>query len=121
MLVETDNGDNPPIALSAATATHGVARLLFKTDAAPVALYYGNAQVASPRYDLALVAGELLAAQKIVAALGPEEKSRSDGWTKTALAGARGGVLFWGVLALVVAVLLVVVAKLLPKPPAASA
>ncbi len=121
LLVETDNGDNPPIALSAATATHGVARLLFKTDAAPVALYYGNAQAAAPRYDLALVAGQILAAQKIVAALGPEEKARSDGWAKNALGGARGGVLFWGVLALVVAVLLGVVAKLLPKPPAASA
>ena len=121
LLVETDNGDNPPIALSAATATHGVARLLFKTDTAPVALYYGNAEAAAPRYDLALVAGQILAAQKIVAALGPEEKSRSDGWAKTSLGGARGGVLFWGVLALVVAVLLGVVAKLLPKPPATSA
>ncbi len=119
--IETDNGDNPPIALSAATATHGVARLLFKTDTAPVALYYGNAEAAAPRYDLALVAGQILAAQKIIAALGPEEKARSDGWAKTALAGARGGVLFWSVLALVVVVLLVVVAKLLPKPPATSA
>ncbi len=121
LLVETDNGDNPPIALSAATATHGVARLLFKTEAAPVALYYGNAQASSPRYDLALVAGQILAAPKNLAALGPEEKSRPDGWARTALTGARGGVLFWGVLALVVAVLLGVVAKLLPKPPAPSA
>ncbi len=121
LLVETDNGDNPPIALGSATATHGIARLLFKTDAAPVALYYGNTQAASPRYDLALVAGQILAAQKIVATLGPEEKSRPDGWAKTALAGTSGGVLFWGVLALVVIVLLVVVAKLLPKPTTTSA
>ena len=121
LLVETDNGDNPPIALGSATATHGIARLLFKTDAAPVALYYGNTQAASPRYDLALVAGQILAAPKNLAALGPEEKSRPDGWARTALTGARGGVLFWGVLALVVTVLLGVVAKLLPKPPAASA
>ncbi|MEO6246659.1 MAG: hypothetical protein ABIQ12_14630 [Opitutaceae bacterium] len=120
LIVETDNGDNPPIALTTATATHGVVRLLFKTEAAPVALYYGNAQATSPRYDLALVAGQILTAPKIAATLGPEENARPEGWAKHALAGASGGALFWAVLALVVMGLLGVVAKLLPKPPAAS-
>jgi hypothetical protein len=120
LFVETDNGDNPPIALGAVTAAHAVARLLFKTEADAVALYYGNAQVGAPRYDLALVAGQILAAPKTIATLGAEEKARPDGWAQGALAGAKGGVLFWAVLALVVIVLLVVVAKLLPKPPAPS-
>lgn len=121
LTVETDNGDNPPLVLDTVTATHPVARLLFKTDAAPVALYYGNRQIGAPRYDLALVAGQILRAEKSVATLAAEEKLKSDGWTKTALGGGRGGVVFWAVLALVVVALLVVVAKLLPKPPAASA
>lgn len=121
LIVETDNGDNPPIALHSVTATHAVARLLFKTDSALITLYYGNAEASAPRYDLALVAGQIIAAPKLVAALGAEEKSRTDGWAKSALSGANGGVLFWGVLALVVIGLLGVVAKLLPKPPSASA
>ncbi len=119
LFLETDNGDNPPIALGAVTAAHPVVRLLFKTDAAPVALYYGHAQAAAPRYDLALVAGQILAATKEAATLGAEEQARAEGWAKGALAGARGGVVFWAALALVVIVLLIVVAKLLPKAPPA--
>jgi hypothetical protein len=121
LLLETDNGDNPPLVLASATAAHPVARLLFKTPAAPLTLYYGNRQASAPRYDLALVAGQILAAEKSLATLAPEEKARADGWAASALGGARGGIVFWGVLALVVVVLLVVVARLLPKPPAPPA
>ena len=127
--IETDNGDNPPIALTSAQAACPVARLLFKTDPGPpalsssngLALYYGNRAAAAPRYDLALVAGRILAAEKSVAALGPEEPARTGGWADQALAGSRAGILFWGALILVVVALLVVVAKLLPKPPAPTA
>lgn len=118
--LETDNGDNPPLALATVQAHYPVTRLLFKTEAAPLALYYGNRQATLPRYDLSLVAPQILAADKNAATLAAEEKARSDGWAATALAGARGGVVFWGVLALVVVVLLVVVAKLLPKPATPS-
>jgi hypothetical protein len=124
LLLETDNGDNPPLELATVRAVYPVVRLLFKTDyaaAAPetdrLALYYGNREVAAPRYDLALVAGQILAAEKNVATLGPEERPRAEGWVSTALQGARGGIAFWVGLALVVVVLLVVVARLLPKPP----
>ncbi len=119
LTLETDNGDNPPLALASAQAAYPVMRLLFKTDFAPLALYYGNRDVAAPRYDLTLVAGQILAAEKNIATLEPEEKARADGWATGVLAGARGGVLFWSGLGLVVIVLLAVVAKLLPKPPAA--
>lgn len=118
LVLETDNGDNPPIALGPVTAAHPVARLLFKADAAPVALYYGHAGAATPRYDLALVAGQILAATKEAATLGPEEALRAEAWPTSVLRGPNS-ILFWGALALVVAVLLGVVAKLLPKPPAA--
>lgn len=117
--LETDNGDNPPIALGVVSAAHPVARLLFKTDVAPLALYYGHAQAAAPRYDLALVAGQILAATKETATLGPEEPARAEAWPARVLRGSNS-ILFWGVLALVVAVLLGVVAKLLPKPPVQS-
>jgi hypothetical protein len=39
--------------------------------------------------------------------------------SRTLFAGINGGYLFWAALALVVVVLLAIVAKLLPKPPAA--
>ncbi len=129
LFLETDNGDNPPIALTSASAAYPVARLLFKTGPAlnestgpsPLALYYGNRTVTAPRYDLALVASQILAAEKSVASLGAEEQARTGGWAESALAGSRAGVVFWSVLALVVVGLLVVVAKLLPKPPAPTA
>ena len=120
LLLETDDGDNPALALGRVTATHAVTRLLFKTEHAPLTLYYGHPQSAAPRYDLALVANQILAAEKHVATLGAEEKARPDGWSKTLLGGGKGGVLFWSVLALVVIALLGVVAKLLPKPPDAA-
>lgn len=120
LFLETDNGDNPPIALGGVSAAYPVTRLLFKSDTPP-ALYYGNPQAMAPRYDLALVARQILAAEKGVAGLGPEEKLKPDGWAQGAFGGGRGGVVFWVVLAMVVIVLLGVVAKLLPKPPGASA
>jgi hypothetical protein len=120
LMLETDNGDNPPLALGRMTATHPVTRLLFKSEQAPLTLYYGHPQSAAPRYDLALVANQILAAEKQIATLAAEEKARPDGWSKTLLAQGKGGVLFWSVLALVVVALLAVMAKLLPKPPAAS-
>jgi hypothetical protein len=116
LLLETDNGDNPPLALGSVLATYPVARLLFKTTPGPLALYYGNREAAAPRYDLALVAGQILLAEKSVAEPGAEEIARNEGWSFHVLAGAKGGILFWGALALVVVGLLVVVAKLLPKP-----
>jgi hypothetical protein len=114
LLLETDNGDNPAIALGSIAAAYPVTRLLFKTESPPT-FYYGNREVPAPRYDLALVATQLLAAEKTLATLGPEEKARPEGWSPTR--GQYAGVLFWSVLALVVIALLTIVAKLLPKAP----
>lgn len=118
LLLETDNGDNPAILLSAIEASHPVTRLFFKTEPGPLELYYGNAAARAPRYDLSLVAGQILTAEKITATLGAEEKTTADRWGAGALAGLRGGGLFWGALGLVVLGLLAVVVRLLPKPPA---
>jgi hypothetical protein len=118
LTIETANGDNPPLLLTGVQATYPVVRLLFKTEPGPLSFYYGNPDASPPRYDLSLVAGQILAAEKSVATLGAEEKARSDGWSAPWLSGLRGGPILWIALGLVVVVLLVVVAKLLPKPPA---
>ena len=109
------------LALASARAAYPVVRLLFKPEpgSAPLALCYGNREAAAPRYDLALVACRILAAEKSAAVLGTEEKFGGDRSSPDLLGRLRGGPLFWGVLALVIVTLLVVVAKLLPKPPAA--
>ena len=85
------------------------------TGSAP-ALYYGNIQAAFPRYDLDLVARQVLSAEKAKATLGPEESLKGTPLGES-LAGTKGNALFWGVLVAVVAVLLFVLSRLLPKPP----
>jgi hypothetical protein len=112
--IETDNGDNPPIALERVQAFYPVIRLLCKITATqPVELIYGNDSVATPRYDVGLIAAQLLTAEKHPANLGPAQATAP---TNSLLKGAHGGALFWAVLAIVVILLLVVIGKLLPKP-----
>jgi len=113
--VETDNGDNPAIALGSVQAVYPVERLVFKVaETDGFALAYGNTSASAPRYDLGLVAGRLLTSSRNVAHLGADDQGAA---AKNPFAGINGGVVFWGALALVVAALLVAVAKLLPKPP----
>jgi hypothetical protein len=115
LFLEIENGDNPPLTLQSVQAWHPAARLIFKS--APVAgtwLYYGNPDAARPQYDLELVVPRLLAADRDEVKPGAEEILRI---------GARhrgdhqSGWIFWGALALVVAGLLFVLARLVPKPP----
>jgi hypothetical protein len=118
LILETDNGDNPPLALEQFKADYPVTRLLFKAKPGETLyLYYGNADATPPSYDLSLVAGQLLAADKKNAAATGEEPLQKSSWRGTGTPG-RGGLIFWGILAVVVAGLLVIIARLLPKPPA---
>ena len=120
LFLETDNGDNPPIELDNFRLTHPVTRLVFKASQPPM-LYYGNPSVAAPRYDLSLVAAKLLSADKVIATFGAEEVLKKAAWTEgEPLTGVRGW-LFWGILVLVVAGLIIVIVRLLPKSPAAGA
>lgn len=115
IILETQNGDNPPIALDNIRFFYPVTRLLFKAKSNDaLALYYGNSEVSAPHYDLSLVANELLAADKAAASLGAEERLNKATYY-VANASGKGGVLFWGILALVVVALLVLIARLLPK------
>ena len=115
LILTTDNGDNPPLQLEQFKFFYPATRILFK--AAPgeeLSLYYGNASAAPPRYDLSLVAGQLLAADKNTASLVDEESLQKSSWHATEIAG-NANYFFWGVLALVVVVLLIVISLLLPK------
>ena len=115
LILETHNGDNPPIELEQFQVIYSATCVLFK--AAPedeFFLYYGNRRVAPPRYDLSLVAGQLLAADKTPASLAAGEQLKKSSWGEGRTSG-KGGVLFWGVLALVVVALLVIIFRLLPK------
>jgi hypothetical protein len=121
LFLETENGDNPPLALEKFTVIYPVTRLLFK--ARPddeLFLYYGNSQVSPPSYDLSLVANQLLAADKKIASLGAEEQLKKSSWMANQRPGS-GGLIFWGVLAVVVVVLLVIITRLLPQSPPPAA
>ena len=117
LFLETENGDNPPIKLEKFTLYYPATRILFKAKPDDeLFLYYGNPRVPPPRYDLSLVAGQLLAADRKVASLSNEEQLKKSSWRENQVSG-QGGALFWGVLAMVVLVLLVIISRLLPKPP----
>jgi hypothetical protein len=115
LVLETQNGDNPPIELEKFVVSYPATRVLFKAKADDrLLLYYGNPRVSSPSYDLSLVAGELLAADKARAELATEEQLKKSSWAETQTPGS-GGMVFWGILALVVVGLLVIITRLLPK------
>jgi hypothetical protein len=119
LTLETDNGDNPAIELENVQLFYPVTRLLFKAPAEPTTLlYYGNRAAGYPQYDLDLIAPRLLAEEKSTATLAAEEElKKSVIGGLFALSGTKS-ILFWGALALVVVVLLVIISRLLPKPPA---
>jgi hypothetical protein len=121
LFLETENGDNPPIKLEKFTAFYPATRVLFKAKPDDeLFLYYGNPRVAPPRYDLSLVANQLFAADKKVVSLSGEQQLKKSSWRENEVPG-KGGIVFWGILAVVVVVLLVIISRLLPKsqtPPA---
>lgn len=115
LYLETDNGDNPPISLGPAKAEYPVVRLLFRSDGQPLHLYYGMQNIAPPRYDLELVAQQLFNRETGIVQLGEEERPDGRSDSTSLFSGGRGGIILWSSLTLVVAVLLVAVARLLPK------
>ncbi len=117
LFLETHNGDNPPVELDKFVFFYPATRVLFK--AGPddgLFLYYGNPRAAPARYDLSLVAGQLLSADKATASLAAEQQLRKSSWREHEIPG-QGGMVFWGILALVVVVLLIIISRLLPKSP----
>jgi hypothetical protein len=115
LVLEVDDGDNPPLALRECTLAWRTSRVLFKRPAGgEVSLLCDNLRAGPPRYDLALLADELLAADAGAAALAPDASRARDAGARLPQGWRRWA--FWGGLALVVAVLIVVIARLLPSP-----
>ena len=122
LFLETENGDNPPVELEKFRVFYPATRVLFKANSAStVFLYYGNSRVPPPRYDVSLVAGQLFLADKSPASLGAEERLKKPSWAEGRTPGKAGPV-FWGILAVVVAGLLAIISRLVPKasPPPTS-
>ena len=114
IVVETDNGDNPPIELHEFRGYYPATRVIFaSTGSQPIALYYGNDEAAAPRYDAKLMAAQLLRSERSAAALGLQETLNSERVREMLSGSAR--YIFWGVLGIVVVALLVLISRLLPK------
>jgi hypothetical protein len=116
LYLEIDNGDNPAFTLSDARADYPVVRLFFRSDVEPLHLYYGATGVSPPRYDIELVAQQLMSEQKNAVELGAEEPV-GNGSRSSFISGKRRGILLWFSLAVVTGALLFAIARLLPKPP----
>ena len=118
LFLETDNGDNPAIELRDFRSYYPVTRVVFKTTPDPtqsVWLYYGNLNATAPRYDLTLVAAELLKAERGTVAAGAEEDLSPKPFLVGQTLTRSTRYIFWGALALVVIVLLAIVSRFLPK------
>jgi hypothetical protein len=118
LFLETDNGDNPAIKLHDFRGHYPVSRIVFKTasdSTQPIWIYYGNPDTATPRYDVALIADQLFRAERATATLGRQENMHSK--TERIIQTLSGSSLyiFWGVLGVVVAALLLLISRLLPK------
>jgi hypothetical protein len=114
LMLEIQNGDNPPLDLREPAAWYPVTRVLLVAPLeAQLHLYYGNPKAHAPQYDLELAVPRMLAAQKHSATPGPEELLKPAGG---GISAGTAGWQFWAVLGIVVVVLLLVIAKLLPKP-----
>jgi len=115
LVLEIDEGDNAPLPLDGCEIRWQSPRLLFKAPPGKdLALLFGNDNVAPPRYDLALAADEMLAADARPAILATGEDTLR-GKSALALPAGWGGGVFWGALVLVVGILIAVIAKLLPE------
>lgn len=113
--LQTDHGDNPPIVVENPRVNFSAPVMVAKLTAdAPLFLVYGNPKASAPQYDLRLVRRELMAAEPQPASLSEEEILGPDKRGKMAV--DAGSPWLWLALAGVVAVLLAVVAKLLPRP-----
>lgn len=115
--LETDHGDNPPIPVNDVAVRFAAPSITAElADGAPLFLCYGNPKASPPQYDLGLARKELLAADQQATVLSDEEILQPH--TEELQSTDAGSPWLWLALGGVVVALLVVVAKLLPKPAA---
>ena len=112
LYVIVEEGDNTPLPLTTARVLLPAYRLrFFREQGAALRLAYGRTDLTPPRYDLALLAPQLLGVAVTEITAGNEEGPRSDA-TSAALVSPR---LFWGVLGVAVLVLSAMIVRLLKK------
>ena len=121
MILEFENGDNPPLTLSDFRGYYRSARLYFKSSGdTGLKLYYANPDAAAPKYDIGLVSGEIFSSPFTPATLGPEEELHPSRWWDDSAVSPASRWILWTVLVIVVAGLLIVIAKLLPREQGAD-
>ena len=113
-----DEGDNAPLVLRAVELQLPTYRLRFYQDGrTQLTLLYGQPELSSPRYDLALMAPRIREAPAQEAVVGPESNVAH-------VTGVTPTIVFWCALGLAVLVLVVLIARLLRpngSPPATTA
>lgn len=118
VVIEIDEGDNQPLPIERATILiPSYAVRFFRSDAAPLLLAYGRADLPAPRYDLALLSPYVLGQRAQTVEAAPEEGPAG---SAAAGPGASGETLvspaiFWGVLGLSVVVLLGLVVRMVRR------
>jgi hypothetical protein len=115
LFVLVDEGDNAPLALEAGRLLLPAYRIRFFRDAvSPLRVAYGRTDLDRPKYDLALLAPQVLGTPAADVVLDAEPKA-ADVTTTAGLVSPR---LFWGALVMAIVVLLGLIARLLKKPAA---
>jgi hypothetical protein len=109
LLVILDEGDNSPIPLTSAAMLLPSYRLrFFRERDASLRLAYGRPDLDAPRYDLALLAPQLLGAAAVDVAAGAEERAGAS----TAVSELVSPRLFWALLAVAVVALIGMIVRL---------
>jgi len=115
LFVLINDGDNQKLPVTGATLLLPSYRIrFFRAPGASLTLLYGRRDLGAPNYDLALVTPRLLDAQAQEVTVGPESGS-------TQAPGRTARFVFWGVLAVAVAVLLLLIGRLVRNGPPSDA
>jgi hypothetical protein len=109
-LVVVEEGDNSPLPITSVRLLLPSYRMrFFRGNKADLKLYYGRSDLATPHYDLAILASRLIGAKAEETLMDPENAPTPMGTHPLSLK------LFWGVLAIAVLVLLALIARLVKK------
>jgi hypothetical protein len=112
LLVIVDEGDNSPLPLVSARLLLPAYRLrLFREQGAALRLVYGRDDLSAPRYDLALLAPQLIGVAATDVLPGAEQAPAPDAATNVLMSPR----LFWGVLVVAVLVLVALLVRLVTK------
>lgn len=111
LFLVVDEGDNSPLPIASARVLLPAYRLrLYRDRGASLRLAYGRSDLAAPRYDLALLAPQLLGVTATEVVPGGEQQGPA-----AASAAQMSPRVFWGVLAVAVIIILGMIARLVRK------